>query len=307
MPLETLAPLIVGGINNRQNQVNNLMNMMFQSMTNRSQMRYNTKMYERQRADSLADWNMMNEYNSPAAQMQRFRDAGLNPNLIYGNSNNEMATVRSSSVESYNPKAPQFDTNNDMQSVLTNMYNLDARQAQTDNVREQTKLLRIDQINKTIETLLKQREVTGKDLDNELKALNLQLQNELYDTTVGQARSNKEKTDVEINNLQQENIRRWIEQGLSIEKIGQEILESQARIELNPYTKREIEARIKNLAQEYKLKEFDEALQANGISRNSPWYAKFLGQLFGPSKSDIRQGESYYDWIKRKLKEAGHK
>lgn len=29
-------------------------------------------------------WNRQNEYNTPSAQMQRFKDAGLNPNLIYG-------------------------------------------------------------------------------------------------------------------------------------------------------------------------------------------------------------------------------
>jgi hypothetical protein len=29
-------------------------------------------------------WNMQNKYNTPLAQMQRFKDAGLNPNLIYG-------------------------------------------------------------------------------------------------------------------------------------------------------------------------------------------------------------------------------
>lgn len=40
-------------------------------------------------SNSLAidNWNMQNAYNSPAAQMQRFREAGLNPNLIYGQTN----------------------------------------------------------------------------------------------------------------------------------------------------------------------------------------------------------------------------
>ena len=31
-------------------------------------------------------WKMQNQYNTPAAQMQRLKDAGLNPNLIYGSS-----------------------------------------------------------------------------------------------------------------------------------------------------------------------------------------------------------------------------
>ena len=37
---------------------------------------------------NLDMWRMQNEYNSPAAQMQRFKEAGLNPNLIYGQGSN---------------------------------------------------------------------------------------------------------------------------------------------------------------------------------------------------------------------------
>lgn len=33
---------------------------------------------------NVKNWNMQNEYNSPTAQMQRYQDAGLNTNLIYG-------------------------------------------------------------------------------------------------------------------------------------------------------------------------------------------------------------------------------
>lgn len=33
---------------------------------------------------NIANWNMANEYNSPANQMKRFEAAGLNPNLMYG-------------------------------------------------------------------------------------------------------------------------------------------------------------------------------------------------------------------------------
>lgn len=36
---------------------------------------------------ALDMWNMENEYNTPSAQMQRYVDAGLNPNLIYQQEN----------------------------------------------------------------------------------------------------------------------------------------------------------------------------------------------------------------------------
>lgn len=35
----------------------------------------------------VSNWNMQNAYNTPAAQMARFVEAGLNPNLIYGQTN----------------------------------------------------------------------------------------------------------------------------------------------------------------------------------------------------------------------------
>lgn len=43
-----------------------------------------------QNAQQLEWWNMQNAYNSPKAQMQRFDEAGLNPNLVYtqGNAGN---------------------------------------------------------------------------------------------------------------------------------------------------------------------------------------------------------------------------
>lgn len=48
--------------------------------TNRAQ----KELYKQQQADAVKMWQMQNEYNSPSAQMQRYSDAGLNPNLAYG-------------------------------------------------------------------------------------------------------------------------------------------------------------------------------------------------------------------------------
>lgn len=48
--------------------------------------------WNRQNAHNLEMWNLQNQYNSPAAQMQRYKDAGLNPNLIYGQGQPGMAS-----------------------------------------------------------------------------------------------------------------------------------------------------------------------------------------------------------------------
>ena len=49
---------------------------------------------------SWSQWHATNAYNHPKAQMQRFREAGLNPNLIYGQMSNvpPPAFVRSTPV-----------------------------------------------------------------------------------------------------------------------------------------------------------------------------------------------------------------
>lgn len=49
--------------------------------------RYNYILKQQENAYNLDLWNLSNQYNSPAAQMQRYQDAGLNPNLIYSQQN----------------------------------------------------------------------------------------------------------------------------------------------------------------------------------------------------------------------------
>lgn len=46
---------------------------------------------------AVENWKMQNAYDSPAAQMQRYQEAGLNPNLIYGQQNTG-GTIQSGSA-----------------------------------------------------------------------------------------------------------------------------------------------------------------------------------------------------------------
>lgn len=60
----------------------------------RSQERYE-QLVQEGRDWNLDMWHRQNEYNSPRAQVQRLIDAGLNPNLAYGQ------------LQNFNPSAPQ--------------------------------------------------------------------------------------------------------------------------------------------------------------------------------------------------------
>lgn len=45
------------------------------------------------RREDIKQWHLQNYYNSPIQQMQRLREAGLNPNLVYGNGGGTIAAT----------------------------------------------------------------------------------------------------------------------------------------------------------------------------------------------------------------------
>lgn len=56
-------------------------------LTSAQQNKYQKQADQRANNFNLAMWNMQNDYNSPVNQMQRYKEAGLNPFLIYSQGN----------------------------------------------------------------------------------------------------------------------------------------------------------------------------------------------------------------------------
>lgn len=94
--------------------------------------RGNMELAKYQFEQNLEMWNKQNAYNTPLAQMQRFKDAGLNPNLIFGQGSNGNA----SSAPEY--KAPNLQaytgrTRDAQMLAQTSMLALDMQQKQLQN------------------------------------------------------------------------------------------------------------------------------------------------------------------------------
>jgi len=87
----------------------------FTNVKNRKEARVN---YNRQREDALKDWEMTNEYNSPKAQMQRYREAGLNPNLMYGQMQ-EASPVRSTNYDQPSAQPPDIRIDNPYMAAMS--------------------------------------------------------------------------------------------------------------------------------------------------------------------------------------------
>jgi len=157
-----MGPLVLPLIAAGSSLAGQAINAGSQSATNQSQLSYSREMYDKQRADALADWNMQNQYNSPKEQMMRFKEAGLNPNLIYGQGN----SGNQSSPASY--QAPrlnyQFDPF-DMPQVLQPFQDYQMRAAQIDNVKASTESTRTEIGNKLLSRLLMSTNTARKDFD----------------------------------------------------------------------------------------------------------------------------------------------
>lgn len=107
--------------------------------------------YQRDRRDAQADWKQQNEYNSPKAQMERFKEAGLNPQLIYGQGTPGNASA--TPVQQQKSGAPTYKYN------LQEIYGEAQRLA-----------LNMQQTQQTVENLK---------TNQELMATNIELQNQL--------------------------------------------------------------------------------------------------------------------------------
>jgi hypothetical protein len=120
-----------------------------QLLTNRAQKKSNLEMYNTQRQDALADWNRQNQYNSPEAQMARFKEAGLNPHLIYG----QMTTaqpIKTPEVQTPKYVAPQADPQDF--NVLGRQYSLDTQRLQNENLEKTSKLIEAQTLKANSET-----------------------------------------------------------------------------------------------------------------------------------------------------------
>lgn len=273
MPLP-LIPLLGAGASLLGQGINALSN----SANNRRQREWSEHMYGVQRSDALADWQMQNDYNSPAAQMKRFMEAGLNPNLIYGSANNDTATVRSSSPGQYSPNATHIDTGG-LSNSLMSIYDTQLKQAQTDNLKQQLEtakqdtLLRAAQISATIAGTA----ATG--VNTERSKFDLNQAQQLSSTVLEKAKAELNKTYADTSFTIDANDRAAAQQANTLQQGVENIFTSRigrARTQADiDRTRQEIE----NLKKSGLLQDIDINMRRNGVQPQDPAWWRFLSQL----------------------------
>lgn len=121
----------------------------------RSANRTNIKLAREAREHDVNMWNLQNQYNTPMMQMQRLKEAGLNPNLVYGSGaqttastpqkapipevNNALASLGQMNI------APYLSLSQDWEVKKAQISNMSA---QKDYIQQQTANLALEAINK---------------------------------------------------------------------------------------------------------------------------------------------------------------
>lgn len=99
----------------------------------------NKKLAKYAYSKDLEMWNRQNEYNSPAAQMERFKEAGLNPNMIYESGSGSSGNA--STLPRYNAPTVSYDVKlPNLIDVLGKYQDFEIKQAQTNVLNEEFKI-----------------------------------------------------------------------------------------------------------------------------------------------------------------------
>ena len=133
---------IQGGLNRRQQRRNLSRQIDWSRESLGLQNSFAREMFEATNRQNKKFWHMKNQYNSPEAQMERFKEAGLNPNLIYGRGSDGAASpVTASAPATPKRDMPDFQAVSAMQMPNLGQYaDLSVRMAQKDAIEAQTAL-----------------------------------------------------------------------------------------------------------------------------------------------------------------------
>lgn len=158
--MNTASQAATNKANIAMNDATNKANIAMNDSTNRMNYRIaqqtnlaNRQLSEYEWSKNLEMWNLQNEYNSPSAQMQRLKDAGINPNLALSNVSSGTATT-----------LPKYQAAGMQGAVMTPSQ---ARAYYKSAVQ-------FDGITKAFSLLSAFQDLKGKELDNQSRGLDMQ-------------------------------------------------------------------------------------------------------------------------------------
>lgn len=275
----------------RQNQYNE--NMWAQ------QKGYNEGLWNKQNQYNQDMWNKQNQYDSPGAQMQRYKEAGLNPNLIYGQSNSggsiSTATLdnapssRSANLDGkpsaqWNPRAPNFDMSNGIMAIA----DLKEKAARTNNLEALNEVYAQDAILRAAQTANTAAQTTSLGVGTEKSKFELGLMSQLRQISVDAAEAGLRKIKTETDISLRRDERDAALNSSNLREAGQRIMNMRGQ-RLN----QELENQLKQMDIQMRkmgiMPHDNAALRYLGgaINRDLPSGMKWDGTIYGEHKGPV--------------------
>lgn len=252
-------------------------------------------MYNRQRTDALDDWQRemamwekTNEYNSPKQQMQRFREAGLNPNLIYGQGTTAQKPEppRATSGNHPNQQAPQVDYSG-MAVNGEGLMRILLMQANTENTQANTDNLKVINDNLQLDTRLKELGIDTSNIRKRQLTLDYNKSQETYQASVKKSQLDNDMLEANIAGRKAStaytlsaNERAQIAQSLNIKQTLQNIIESKMRVAKGEQELENLKRALKLLESDEVIKQWEIGLQNAGVTKGGGIVAN-AASIFG--------------------------
>lgn len=257
--------------------LNTGINAMAQSNLNKKTQKWNEKIMAQQRQQSLADWTMQNEYNSPQAQMARLKSAGLNPNLIYGKVDNSSQAVRSTDVKSWQPTAPRIDLNPGQ--IMSNYFDTKMKVAQTNN-------LEVQNTNLALEALYKSAMIEKIQSETATNKWNLQFKTDTRNYSMQALEQGLRKTGIDIQmggaklqyQLTENETQKAIQQN-TIKSAANAVLQQRLQQAKTIAETDKIKEDINKVKQNIRLDDFEEQLNKIGLTRSDPRWMRIVNEV----------------------------
>jgi hypothetical protein len=258
---------------------------------NKKTREWNEKMYGIQRQDALQDWMRQNEYNSPAAQMARLKQAGLNPHLIYGGGpGNVSQAVRGTDAKSWNPQVPQVNLDSAINSAFFKQYDLRLKDAQKDQVAENIKLTR----DKQLETQAKAAGILASSAKTKQQIAQSE---QLFGYTLEQAKLNNRNSIANIESTLTKNEQLKMMFSPTLEAAVINVLQAKKNLAKTQSEINQIDQAIKNAKQDNEIKQLDIDIKKLGIQPTDNMFlrmgARILNGIFNDKPKDQTWQKDY--------------
>ena len=233
---------------------------------------------------AVKSWAMQQLYNSPKAQMLRLKQAGLNPNLVYGNgADNTSSSMPASAPRDYRPQmGSPVGTD-----AINNYVNLQGMKRQND-LAEMEIIAKAQQVSESQFRVKKGTEVDipksisemyNTNSKTAMNAFDLRAKERLYDTSVSMA-------EEKLRQIGLENAKLTIQNENLPDQIKADLYETYQRAYLLK-SQRQTNA-IDRLIKQEELK-----LNRNGIQKTD----SLISRIFGNLLPDLDKGQGFNEYI----------